>query len=98
MEVAVFVTDIGTAAEATRAGRQVLRVAPRTTIPTADAALGLNGALISHFADRPMTFEDAPLMSDAQWQAFLDRRLSGRPWKRWFGKTPTAIYSVVVAF
>lgn len=72
------------------------RVPPKTLISTADAALELKGALISHFASQAMTFEDAPVMSDEQWKAYLDSRFSQGQWQRWFGKTPSAIFSIVV--
>jgi len=96
IDVVIFVTDIGAAVAAKQAGSIIQRVPPKTMIPTADAALGLNGALISHFATNPMAFEEAPMMSDPEWKAFLDQRFPAREWKRWFGKTPNTIYSVVI--
>jgi hypothetical protein len=98
LNVTIFVTDIGAAAAFKQGGSIIARTPPKTMIPTADSALGLNGALISHFENRPMEYESAPMMSDSEWKTFLDQRFQGREWKRWFGKTPSAIYSIVVVF
>lgn len=95
-EVVIFVTDVGVAKSAKQFGSFVQRIPPRTMIPTTDAQLGLNGALIAHMTDRPFAFEDAPEMDSSEWEAFLNRRFVGQRWDRWFGNTPSAIYSVVV--
>jgi hypothetical protein len=95
-QVVVFVTDVGAARFAKQSGSAVQRLPPRTMIPTADAQLGLNGALVSYMEGKPLPFEDAPEMDGTAWEAFLNRRFPGQQWQRWFGKTATAIYSVVV--
>jgi len=95
-EVALFVTDIGAAAMARQMGSHVTRTAPRSLVPTADRALGLGGQLESYLAGKSLQFENVPDMSDAEWKQFLDGRFPGQTWSRWFGKTPSAIYSVVV--
>lgn len=97
-ETVVYVTDIGAALAARQAGGAVRRVPPKTMISTADAQLGLNGSLLSYMDGRGLKLESAPEMSSAEWDAFLNQRFTGRSWRRWFGKTPTAIYSVVVVF
>ena len=95
-QVALFVTDIGAAAMARQMGSHIARTAPRSLVPTADRALGLGGQLESYLAGQPLQFENVPEMSDAEWKQFLDGRFPGQTWSRWFGKTPSAIYSVVV--
>lgn len=94
--VAVFATDVGAAKTARSLGSIVQRVPPRTMFQTADSQLGLNGALVTYMADKPLEVEDAPEMSDADWKQFLNARFPGKQWNRWFGKTPNTIYSVVV--
>jgi len=96
-DVALFVTDIGFAAMARQSGSTVARTVPNKLIPSADAGLGLNGALVSYCAGRSLEIENVAKMSDQEWSRLLDARFSGRPWRRWFGKTPSAIYSVAVA-
>jgi len=95
-QVALFATDVGAAAMAKQMGSVVARNPPRTLVSTADQQLGLNGELMSYFAGRSLDFENVPDMSDAGWKDFLDRRFPGQSWRRWFGRTPSAIYSVVV--
>lgn len=57
--------------------------------------LQLNGA-IAYFQGLALEFETVSAMSDAQWKVLLNARFPGQTWRRWFGKTSTAIYSVVV--
>jgi len=53
-DVALFVTDIGFAAMARQSGSTVARTVPNKFIPSADAGLGLNGALVSYCAGRSL--------------------------------------------
>lgn len=95
-DVALFVSDIGFAETARQHGSAIIRVPPRSTISTADAALGLGGALIEYIGNRSIDWENVPRMNDQEWSRFLNTRFPGKSWRRWFGKTPSAIYSVVV--
>lgn len=94
--VVVFATDLGAAKMARKSGSVVQRLPPKTMFQTADAKLGLNGALVTFMVNESYEIEDAPEMSDADWSATLNKRFPGKKWDRWYGKTPNTIYSVVV--
>lgn len=95
-EVVIFVTDRGAAKIAKQMGSVVQRIPPRTMIPQADTQLGLGGELVRYMEGRTMVFEDAPEMDDSRWATMLNARFPRRRWDRWFGSTPSAVYSVVV--
>jgi len=95
-KVVIFTTDLGAARFARLSGSIIQRTPPRTMIPTADAQLGLNGALLAYMEGHALEFEDAPEMDSNEWQQFLNCRFPGQEWDRWFGKTTSTMYSVVV--
>jgi hypothetical protein len=96
--VQLFVSLRG-AAKAFQDGGSVVRMnPPEHMIATADAQLGLRGQLAAYCVQRTLDAETVPKMDNAQWQELLDRRFPGQRWDRWFGKTPNAIYSVVVVY
>jgi hypothetical protein len=98
-KVWIFVTNTGEAERLAEKGVAISHIAPNELISRADADLGFEGALISSFnaAGGIITGETVPKMTELEWQSFLNRRVPpGFYWYRWFGQTPTAIYSLVV--
>ena len=97
-QVHLFITNIGWAKSAAKTGASVSHIAPRELIPRADADLGFDGALISYMSARGgvNTFEEIPEMTDQEWESFINRRIPpGCYWYRFFGQSPSAVYSVV---
>lgn len=98
-QVYLFATNIGQAKIIAKTGASVSHIAPRELIPRADADLGFKGALISYMNAQGgiHKFEEVPEMTDQKWESSLNQRIpSGYSWYRFFGQSPTALYSVVV--
>lgn len=95
-DAAFFVTDLGAASLARHLRATVQRMPPRSLVAQADARMELSGALVSYMSGRSLCLENVPEMGEQEWKSFLDRRFCGQTWWRWFGKTRTAMYSVVV--
>jgi hypothetical protein len=69
-------------------------------IPSADKALGLNGALVRAVANRgTRTQRVDDNMSTKQWHRFLEHRFADCPsWRSWGASTPYTVYVIVVVF
>lgn len=98
-EVFIFVTNIGSAKYFADQGVKVTHLAPKELVPRADQELGFDGALIAYCNTKSpcLVQKDVSKMTDEQWASFITADIAhGRQWYRWYGESPTAIYTVVV--
>lgn len=68
--------------------------------PSADKALGLNGALVRAIAGRGIRRKRVKgKMSTEEWHSFLARRFAHcARWRSWGASTPIAVHVIVVVF
>jgi len=97
--VLLFVTNIGQAKALSKTGARISHIGPKELFERADAELKFEGDLVSYMSRQGgiHILEEVPEMTDQEWEDFINQRVPpGYYWHRFFGQSPTAVYSVVV--